>query len=200
MYKLLQKLGTRGRPAGQGYTITKEEFKRHFERVYKYRNKRVGTRGGWDQNYIKYACDDMKTVMVELVQLMFQSRANEWSEGLKTGVIVPVFKKGDIGDVNNYRGVCLLTMESHTISGIIAKRVGVWAEALQVLDENQADFRRGRSTADIVQVIVRIEEGTRDWKGRAEEYDLAERKGILARYGMKGHCLETIKNLHEATS
>ena len=33
MYKLLQKLGTRGRPAGQGHTITKEEFKGHFERV-----------------------------------------------------------------------------------------------------------------------------------------------------------------------
>ena len=172
-------------------------------------------------NYIKYACDDMKAVMVELVQLMFQRRANEWSEGLKTGVIVPLFKKGDRGDVNNYRGVCLLAMGSRILARIIAKRVGVWAETLKVLDENQAGFRRGRSTADIVQVMVRIEEDTRDWKRREEQHDLEERNlpaarllGLtktyprvnndmwmhLERYGMKSHCLKTIMDLHEATS
>ena len=49
-------------------------------------------------SYIKLAREEMKAVMVELIQLIFQRRAHEWSEGLKSGIIVPLFKKGDRKD------------------------------------------------------------------------------------------------------
>ena len=50
-------------------------------------------------------------------------------------------------------------MVSRILARIAAMRLGVWAEKVGILDDNQAGFRRGRSTADVVQVMVRLEEG-----------------------------------------
>ena len=37
-------------------------------------------------------------------------------------------------------------------------RLGMWAEKIGILDENQAGFRKGRSTPDVVQVMVRVQQ------------------------------------------
>ena len=49
--------------------------------------------------------------------------------------MVPLFKKWDRYDRNNYRGICLLAMGSRILARIVAKRIGWWAERLWVLDE-----------------------------------------------------------------
>ena len=142
--------------------------------------------------------------------------------------MVPLFKKGDKNDRNNYRGVCLLNMCSRILARVIAKRVSWWSEWLGLLDENQAGFRKGRSTADVVQMMVRLEEDVVDCRRRVnamnargmnvgvtdDEWPVARlldlRKayprvnrpalwGVLERYGMNGKCLETLIDLHECT-
>ena len=40
--------------------------------------------------YIRHACEEMKEEVIAMVRKMFVSRANEWSESLKGGVIVPL--------------------------------------------------------------------------------------------------------------
>ena len=106
-----------------------------------------------------------------MVQKMSVSRAHERSESLKGGVIVPLFKKGDREDPGNYRGVCLLAMGSRILARVIAKRLSWWTEHLGLLDENQAGFRKGRSTAEVTQMMLRIDEDVRDLKRRVQEYD-----------------------------
>ena len=174
-------------------------------------------------SYVKYACDEMRTEVIEMVQEMFVSRANDWSEKLKGGIIVPLYKKGDREDPGNYRGVCLLAMGSRILARVIAKRLGRWAEQLSLLDENQAGFRKGRSTADVTQMMVRIEEDVSDMRRRVQEYGrgmdedewpvarlLDLRKAyprvnrpalwsLLERYGLHGECLNVIVDLHECT-
>ena len=66
----------------------------------------------------------MKGEVIELVRKMFVSRASEWSEQLKGGVIVPLYKKGDRKDPGNYRGVSLLDMGSRILARVIARRLG----------------------------------------------------------------------------
>ncbi|MEL7302028.1 MAG: endonuclease/exonuclease/phosphatase family protein, partial [Pseudomonadota bacterium] len=105
-------------------------------------------------SFIRYACEELQERVIEMVQKMFVSRANDWSEGLKGGIIVPLYKKGDREDPGNYRGVCLLAMGSRILARVIANRLGWWAEHLGLLDENQAGFRKGRSTADMTQMMV----------------------------------------------
>ena len=87
--------------------------------------------------YIMNACDVVIDRVIEIVQMMFEERADRWDESLKVGVMVPLHKKGDRNDRNNYRGVCLLTMGSRVLARVIAKRLSWWAERLELLDENQ---------------------------------------------------------------
>ena len=137
---------------------------------------------------------------------------------------MPLLKKGDKGEVNNFRGVCLLAMGSRILARIAAKRLEVWAEKVDILDDNQVGFRRGRSTADVVQVMARLEEdvedlrrsvlaGSRDLdQGDWPEARLLDlRKAyprvnkpalwmLLNRYWLGENMIRVIKGLHETTS
>ena len=78
-------------------------------------------------------------------------------ERTEVGVIIPLFKKGDKSYPNNYRGICLLPILSRVLGRILATRIRVWAEEMNLLDENQAGVRKGRSTADATQIFIRIQ-------------------------------------------
>ena len=169
--------------------------------------------------YIVEACEEVRMRVIAIVRMMFEKRANEWDESAKSGIIVPLFKKGDRKDTNNYRGVCLLSMCSRVLARVIAKRLSEWAEGLGLLDDNQAGFRSGRSTADVVQMMVRMQEDVEDCMRRVDEVSEHEwpvarlldlRKayprvskpalwGLLGKYGMKGKCLDSLLDLHECT-
>ena len=64
--------------------------------------------------------------------------------------MIPLFKKGDRMDVNNFRGVCLQTLGCRVLARGIAKRVAWWAVHLGLLDENKAWFMKARSTTEVV--------------------------------------------------
>ena len=49
-------------------------------------------------------------------------------------------------------------MGSRILARIATTRLGVWAEKVGILDDNQAGFRRRRSTSNVVQFRVRLEE------------------------------------------
>lgn len=173
--------------------------------------------------YIRLACEEVKERVIEMVREMFDKRADRWDESLKVGLMVPLHKKGDRNDRNNYKGVCLLAMGSRILARVVAKRLAWWAEHLSLLDENQAGFRKGRTTADVVQMMVRMQEDVEDYKRRVTEregevdenewpearlldlrkaYPRVSKPGLwklLERYGMKGRCLETVIDLHETT-
>ena len=89
---------------------------------------------------------------------MCNTSATLWEEHLKVGVIIPLVKKGDKSDPNNYRGICLLPILSRVLGRILGTRIRVWAEEMNLLDENQVGFRKGRSTADATQTLIRIQE------------------------------------------
>ena len=87
-------------------------------------------------------CDEVVEDVKGIVKRMFETSADEW---VKTGVMVPLFKKEDRRDSNNcyYRGVCLLSMCSRILARVIARRLAWWSEWLGLLDENQAGFWKG---------------------------------------------------------
>lgn len=178
-------------------------------------------------NYILKATEEVKDRVIKMVQYMFNHRANKWEESLKVGQMIPLFKKGDRNDSNNYRGVCLLAMGSRILARVVPSRLRWWAEHMNLVDDNQCDFRPGRSTADATQIMVRIEEDTEDLRRRIQiggdpnnnnvEIETPEarlldlRKAyprvskpalweILDKYGLKGNCCNVIKDLHETTA
>jgi len=57
-------------------------------------------------------------------------------------------KKGDPNDVNNYRGITLVSSFSQIFTSILNKRVNDWVENNNSVSDAQFSFRKGRSTVD----------------------------------------------------
>ena len=116
--------------------------------------------------------------IVTMVQFMFNNSADKWESSLKVGLVIPLHKKGDKNNPNNFRGVVLLAMGSRILARVLANRLRIWSEELELLDDNQSGFRKGRSTADATQIMIRIQEDTEDLRKRleakGEELDVGE--------------------------
>ena len=112
---------------------------------------------GMRLRYLKLAASAIKSKLYEVIKGMYEHRAWKWDKTMKSGNILPLFKKGDRRDKNNCRGICLLPFTSRVLAKIIAKRLRDWAEKVGVLNENQAGFRQNRSTADATQISIRLQ-------------------------------------------
>jgi hypothetical protein len=66
----------------------------------------------------------------------------EWSPS----VICPIFKKGDLTKVSNYRGISLLDTAYKVLSLAILRRIE--AIAIDIVGKYQCSFSKGRSTSD----------------------------------------------------
>ena len=104
-----------------------------------------------------------------MIQYMFTHDATEWKESLKAGIVIPLYKKkGDKDVEGNYRGVCLLAMASRILARVLASRLREWAEEMNLMDDDQSGFRKGRATADVSQIMFRIQEDTEDLEKRIQ--------------------------------
>ena len=74
----------------------------------------------------------------------------EWKES----IIVPIHKKGDKTDFNNYRGISLLPTTYKSLSNILLSRLIPYAE--EIIGDHQCGFRHNRSTADHIFYIRQI--------------------------------------------
>ena len=64
------------------------------------------------------------------------------------GIIVPIFKGGEREDLNNYRGITLLSIVEKFFVGILNERLNKFAEKFNIICENQAGFRKSYRTTD----------------------------------------------------
>ena len=175
-------------------------------------------------SYILLAGDEVMDMVVKIVANMFENPSELWEDDLKTGLVIPLHKKGDRDNPNNFRGICLLSMGSRILARVLADRIRIWAEHMELVDDEQAGFRKERSTADATQVMMRIQEDSVDLRKRkiiaGEEIDedlmpaarlLDLRKayprvnrpalwGLLKKYGMGEKCLKALQGLHEETN
>ena len=75
----------------------------------------------------------------------------------QTGMVVPLFKKGDRRVCSNYRGITLLSLLGQVYSGVLERRVCRIVEPR--IQEEQCGFRPGRGTVDQLYTLCRILEG-----------------------------------------
>jgi hypothetical protein len=126
---------------------------------------------------------------------------NDW----QLGVVVPLYKKGDQKDCNNYRAITLLSLTGKTYAKIIERRCRPIVEA-QIQDE-QSGFRAGRSTTDQLFTLHQLLE--KSWAFGKEvylcfvdlekAYDRVPRGKLwecLQEYGIDGQLLRAIKSLY----
>ncbi|KAK3561397.1 hypothetical protein QTP86_000593 [Hemibagrus guttatus] len=75
-----------------------------------------------------------------------------------TGVVVPLFKKGDRRVCSNYRGITLLSLPGKVYSRVLERRVQSLVEPR--IQEEQCSFRPSRGTLDQLYTLHRVLEGS----------------------------------------
>ena len=78
----------------------------------------------------------------------------ELPEEWKESIIVPIHKKGDKTDCNNYRGISLSPTTYKSLSKILLSMLIPYAD--EVIGDRQCGFRRNRSTTDHIFCIREI--------------------------------------------
>ena len=71
-------------------------------------------------------------------------------------ILHPLHKKGDTNVADNYRGISLLNVCSKIYSFILNKRLTNWIEENNIIGEEQAGFRRDRSTNDHIFTMLAV--------------------------------------------
>ena len=69
------------------------------------------------------------------------------------GSIVPIFKKGDNKNPNNYRGITVLSCLGKLFTRLMNNRLSKWAESENRITNSQYGFRKGKSTTDCVFIL-----------------------------------------------
>ena len=65
-------------------------------------------------------------------------------------IIIPVFKKGDVNEPKNYRGISLVSHVGKLFTGLLNKRLLKWAEQHKVLTDAHFDVRPGIGVSDAI--------------------------------------------------
>ena len=141
-------------------------------------------------SFIREATEEIKEIFVELVKFMFKEEAEKWRESLQMGIMMPLFKKGDKANLDNYRRVVLLVMASQVLARVLVKRLGWWTEHLGLVEVNQSGFWKGRSMADTVDYgentggCGRLQEKSGGEGGEGVESGVAEGKAVGSAEGV----------------
>jgi hypothetical protein len=80
----------------------------------------------------------------------------------KGSIILPIYKKGDKTDCNNYRGISLLSTSYNILFYILFSKLSSYVD--EIVGDHQHGFRRNRSTTDQMFAFVRYWENNRGTK------------------------------------
>ena len=105
---------------------------------------------------LKSLNDRVLLVSVKILNKIFET--GEFPEEWAMGIIVPIFKGGERDDLNNYRGITLLSTVGKFFVGILNERLNKFAEKFNIICENQAGFRKSYRTTDHIFTLHAIVE------------------------------------------
>jgi hypothetical protein len=113
---------------------------------------------------LKSGGTDVLMFLVKLFNAIFFSGTypKEWSKA----IIIPIHKKGDRENVDNYRGISLLSIMSKCYTTILNTRLYDWLEDNNMISDSQAGFRKGYSAVDQIFNLYAVVQNCMQRKGR----------------------------------
>lgn len=98
-----------------------------------------------------------KTVMKKLEQIIIKTwREEKIPEAWNLSIVCPIYKKGDIMNCNNYRGISLLDTSYKVLSNVLLNKLKPFGD--EIVGEYQGGFRRGKSTVDQIHTVKQVME------------------------------------------
>ena len=100
---------------------------------------------------LKASYDTISPFLLSLYNRMFMTAEfpRSWGEG----IIAPIFKKGDVNDAGNYRGITLINIMAKIYSQLLLNRLTEWADIHDKITHNQFGFQKGKSIADCIFIL-----------------------------------------------
>ena len=136
--------------------------------------------------------------ILRLLVKMWQEADNEgeqehWSPAVHKAVVLMLYKrKGDFRSLDNYRGICLLSMISRVLARLAVSRCSEHFENLGIMVNEQWGFRRERSARDVILVARVVAELSSEWERKLEGSRAAmERAGTWERNAERWERLNT---------
>ena len=119
------------------------------------KNLKAGKAAGPDMiigEMLKHASSEILPFAVKFFNRLFDKGIypNNWCES----IILPLYKKGEVNDPGNYRGISLTDISSKIYGTIINKRIQKWVDENNITGEVQAGFKAGYSTIDHVFTLM----------------------------------------------
>ena len=105
------------------------------------------------------------------------------------GIIVPIQKKGDIYNPDNYRGITLSSNVAKVFSHILYERLTLYFTKNLIIDERQSGFMKGARTADNILLLKVYLKNTVSRKRRNLLHVLLILEKRLTPYGMRACCI-----------
>jgi hypothetical protein len=99
--------------------------------------------------------------------ICFVCSKDEFPQQWKESIIVPIHKKGDKCDCNNYQGISLLSTVYKILSNILLARLTPYVS--EVIGDNQWGFHHNRSTVDQIFYIQQILEQKWEYNGTVHQ-------------------------------
>ena len=150
-----------------------------------------------------------KTVLIPVLCKLFNNilSSGNFPELWVRCIIIPIFKKGDVNDAGNYRGISLVSHVGKLFTSLINSRLLKWSEENNVLTDAQFGFRPGLGTTDAIFALHSLISKTLSKGNRLyccfidyiKAFDSVSRVKLwlkLARIGITGKILNVIKSMY----
>ena len=116
--------------------------------IRKIKNRKASGPDGIIGEILKHSCKNnlLLTFFVRFLNTLFDKGVypEMWTES----IVLTLYKKGDVNNPNNYRGISLSNVSSKIYSTIINHRLQEWVKENNITGEFQAGFKRNYSTVD----------------------------------------------------
>jgi hypothetical protein len=113
--------------------------------------------GGLDgicSEQLKFGGHAIYMMAFEMIRLMWNKLAIP--EIWKQGVIFPLYKKGDIHQADNYRGITLQCLSCKILDKVLTNRMKKWMSVTGLVHSNQGGYQAGRWTQDWLFVLREV--------------------------------------------
>ena len=105
----------------------------------------------------------LKIILICKLLFNYSFRYGIFPDCLKIAKVVPIFKKGDKNEINNYRPISLLSTFSKILEKLICKRMRKFLDKHSIISSNQYGFRSSFSTTHaMLDVLTSIYDNIND--------------------------------------
>ena len=183
--------------------ITEQEIS---EAIHKLKNNKAC---GYDNVLNEYFinCGD---VLMPCLLLLFNNvfKSGYFPHSWSTGCIIPVFKKGNANDADNYRGITLVSCLGKLFTSVINERLLKFDQENDIITDAQFGFRKDMSTIDAAFILQFLINRTLKNKKRLyccfvdykKAFHFVNRQKLwykMIQLGVNGNILAIIRSLYD---